>query len=245
MTMTITTPILWCASRRLVAALAVALAGCSSVGPPLPPPAQVEALANPMERVEYRIHVGDLVEIDFPFQPAERVKLPVRPDGRISIPDVGDIPAEGKTTTELAADIKPLVSQRLRDPEVIVVVHEFGERRVYVGGEVKRPGFVKVQDGMTPLQAVLAAGGAEDGAELREVLYAAPGRDGQFHSTRVDLDDVVTNGTPEIVRLVGDDIVYVPRSRIGNANDFIQEYVRNMMPIETRAGTSVPLSAGQ
>jgi polysaccharide export outer membrane protein len=232
------------AIRLALAALAVVGAGCSSIGGNLPPAPEVEALAQPMERTEYRIHVGDILEIDFPFQPSERLKLPVRPDGKISITDAGDIPAEGRTTAELEAEIKPVVSRRFRDPEVVVIVREFGERRVYVGGEVKRPGFVKVQDGMTPLQAVLAAGGAEDGAELREVLYAAPGRDGQFHATRVDLDDVVTNGTPEIVRLAGDDIVYVPRSRIGNANDFIQEYIRNLMPIETRAGTSVPLNTG-
>lgn len=233
-------------AARLVALLVVvAAAACSSVGRPLPPAAEVAALGEPpVDRNEYRLQVGDMLQIDFPYQPSEKAKLPIRPDGKISLDGIGEFVAEGLTAPELEGVIRDKSTRRFRDPEVVVVVSEFGERRVYVGGEVKRPGYVRIQDGMTPLQAVLAAGGFDQGAARDAVLYAAPARNGQYHATRLDLEDVVVNGTPETIRLAGNDVVFVPRSRIGNANEFIQVYVRNMLPIETRAGANVPLNAG-
>lgn len=231
--------------RRPVALLALILLGvsaCSSIGRPLPPPSEVAELMHGIpERPDYRLHVGDRLAIRFTYQPEQNRELPIRPDGRIRLAMAGEIVAEGLTPTELADAIEERVASRLRDPEVFVVVMGFGDRRVYVGGEVKRPGFIGVQDGMTPLQAVFAAGGFEEGAARDSVLYVLGTRSGGYAATRVDLDDVITNGTPETVRIAGNDIVWVPRSRIGNANEFVQLYIRNMMPIETRAGFTYPI----
>lgn len=234
-----------CASRDtrvvLVGLLAVTVAACSSVGRPLPPSSQVMAsLEAPPERVDYRISVGDHLNIKFPYQPRSDQELPVRPDGKISLDVTGEIVAEGLTPRELEGAIKERASRRLRDPEVVVIVTQIGDRRVYVGGEVGRPGFVTVREGMTPLQAVLAVGGFKDTAQRDSVLYIARDGRGDYQATRVDLDDVVKNGVPEEVRLRGEDVVYVPASRIANANLFVKQYIRDMLPVESRVGGTIP-----
>jgi protein involved in polysaccharide export with SLBB domain len=110
-----------------------------------------------------------------------------------------------------------------------------------VGGEVNRPGFVVVQEGMTPLQAVMAVGGFKDTAQTKDVLYIARGAGGEYNASRVDLEDVTKNGAPEVVRLTGNDIVFVPKTRIANAGIFVKQYIRDILPVESRAGATAPI----
>jgi polysaccharide export outer membrane protein len=77
------------------------------------------------------------------------------------------------------------------------------------------------------------------------VLYIARGASGDYSATRVDLDDVVMNGTPEVVRLAGNDIVYVPATRVANAGIFVRQYIRDLLPVEARAGATAALPAVQ
>lgn len=218
-------------------------AGCSSVGTrKLPPPEEVMAQQHgPVQRGEYRLLAGDKLIIKFPYHHARDQELPVRPDGMISLDVTGEILAEGKTPLELAEIIKQKSSRYLKNPEVVVIVTAIGDRRVYVGGEVNRPGFVTVQEGMTPLQAVMAVGGFKETAQKKDVLYIARGSNGEYNASRVDLDDVVTNGAPETVRLAGNDIVFVPATRVANAGIFVKQYIRDLLPVESRAGATAPI----
>jgi polysaccharide export outer membrane protein len=159
----------------------------------------------------------------------------------ISLDVTGEILAEGMTPLELAEVIKERSARFLRKPEVVVVVTGIGDRRVYVGGEVNRPGFVVIQEGMTPLQAVMAVGGFKDTAQKKDVLYIARSSSGEYHASRVNLDAVVTNGVPEVVRLAGNDVVYVPATRIANAGIFVKQYIRDILPVESRAGATAPI----
>jgi hypothetical protein len=76
------------------------------------------------------------------------------------------------------------------------------------------------------------------------VLYIARAGDGSYQASRVDLENVVVNGQPETVRLSGSDMVFVPTSRIANANLFVKQYIRDMLPVDSRAGltSSYPLA---
>lgn len=226
-----------------VGVLALATAACSSVGKKnLPSPEEVMAQQRgPVQRGEYRIMVGDKLHVKFPYHHARDQELPVRPDGQISLDVTGEILAEGMTPLELAEVIKERSQKYLKKPEVVVIVTGIGDRRVYVGGEVNRPGFVVVQEGMTPLQAVMAVGGFKDTAQTKDVLYIARGASGEYNASRVDLDDVTKNGAPEVVRLTGNDIVFVPKTRIANAGVFVKQYIRDILPVESRAGATAPI----
>ncbi len=231
------------AVRLLCAAVSVLALACSSVGNrTLPAPEEVMAQQRgPIRRGEYRLMAGDKLNVKFPYHHARDQELPVRPDGMISLDVTGEIMAEGLTPLELAEIIKRRSSRYLKNPEVVVIVTGIGDRRVYVGGEVNRPGFVTVQEGMTPLQAVMAVGGFKDTAQKKDVLYIARGANGDYNASRVDLDDVVTNGTAEVVRLSGNDIVFVPATRIANAGVFVKQYIRDILPVESRAGATAPI----
>ena len=229
----------------LACLLVLATGACSSVGrkaADMPSPEQVMAQQRgPVQRGEYRIMVGDKLHVKFPFHHARDQELPVRPDGMISLDVTGEILAEGMTPLELAEVIKERSQKYLKKPEVVVIVTGIGDRRVYVGGEVNRPGFVVVQEGMTPLQAVMAVGGFKDTAQTKDVLYIARGSGGEYNASRVDLENVVKNGAPEVVRLTGNDIVYVPKTRIANAGIFVKQYIRDILPVESRAGATAPI----
>jgi polysaccharide export outer membrane protein len=224
-------------------ALMVGAAACTEVGRnQLPSPEEVMARQKaPIQRGEYRLMAGDKLAVKFPYHSARDQELPVRPDGKISLDVTGEIEAEGMTPLELAEVIKQRSSKYLRNPEVVVIVTGIGDRRVYVGGEVNRPGFVTVQEGMTPLQAIMSVGGFKDSAQKSDVLYIARGADGEYAASRVDLKDVVTHGTPETVRLTGNDIVYVPATRVANAGVFVKQYIRDLLPVESRAGATAPI----
>jgi protein involved in polysaccharide export with SLBB domain len=228
----------------VLCAMSIAASACSSVGRPLPPPEETYALTHgPVDRGDYRLQVGDRLHIKFPYQQRASQELPVRPDGKISLDVTGEIVAEGLTPRELEEVIKAKAASHLRDPEVVVIVTGIGDRRSYVGGEVGKPGFVTVQDGMTPLQAVLASGGFKDTAQKDSVLYIARSATGEYRASRVDLDDVLRNGVPETVRLAGNDVVYVPASRIANLGTFVEQYIRKILPVDSRAGATAALPA--
>ncbi len=226
----------------LVSACLLAVGACSEVGRKLPPPQQIMATQQgAVQRTEYRLVAGDKLQVKFPYHHARDSEVPIRPDGKISLDVTGDIQAEGLTAQELADVIKEKSAKYLRNPEVVVVVATIGDRRVYVGGEVTRPGYVVIQEGMTPLQAVMAVGGFKDTAQKSDVLYISRGANGEYSASRVDLQDVVTNGTPEVVRLVANDVVYVPATRVANAGTFVKQYIRDLLPVDSRAGATAPI----
>lgn len=226
----------------LVCVSALGMAACSDVGGKLPSPEEVMVRQQgPIQRGDYRLLAGDRLQIKFPYHHASNQELPVRPDGKISLDVTGEILAEGLTPAELAEIVKVRSSRFLRNPEVVVIVTAIGDRRVYVGGEVTRPGFVSIQEGMTPLQAVMAVGGFKDSALKSDVLYIARAPSGDYDASRVDLEDVVKNGTPEVVRVGANGVVYVPAKRISNLGLFVKQYIRDVLPVESRAGATAPI----
>jgi protein involved in polysaccharide export with SLBB domain len=225
---------------RLVVAAAVGLViGCGGVRtlpvPPLPEPAAV-----PEET--YRIQSGDRLEVKFLYQPEMNASVPVRPDGRVTLETTGEIEAAGLTPAQLEEVIRIHSSDNLRDPAVVVIVAEVGEQRVYVGGEVLRPGYVVLRTGMTPLQAIVHAGGFKDTARLDSVVLLSRNGGDAFVANRVDIQQVVTDGVPERLRLTPDDVVFVPRTRIANMNLWVDHYIRGLFPTLPRVGAGYSLS---
>ena len=189
----------------------------------------------------YQIGMGDELDVKFLYQPGQSVHVPVRPDGRISLPVSGELDVVGLTPTELQQLIVERSRSRLRNPEVTVVVTKLGEQRVYIGGEVKTPGFVTLRPGMTPLQAVLQSGGFKKTAKLDNVLLLTPGANGQFSAARIDMRQVVEDGVPERVRLHPNAIVVAPPTWISDADDVVDMYVRGLFPALPRVGAGYSL----
>ncbi len=175
-------------SRLLAGALILLLAACATGPRP-----GVAPTINPTEQAvdAYRIGVDDVIRVAVWQNPDLNVTVPVRPDGRISVPLVGDVEAGGKTPEEVSAEIKIALGQFVRNPQVTVIIdqlrsHEYLSR-VRVTGAVRSPISVPYRQGMTVLDAVLAAGGTNEFAAAdRTELYRKEGETTRSYAVRLD-----------------------------------------------------------
>lgn len=177
---------------------------------------------------EYRIVPGDGLVLDFGRR-ADGVldtrAVTVRPDGRITVFPAGDVIAAGLTPMELQRNIVALLSADLRLPRVVVNVSEVAGNVVHVIGRVHRPGSYPAGPFVTVMQAITAAGGLSDDAARNSVLLFH--RDGSrtVSVSRIRLDRLL-KGDDLADAVVGRfDIVFVPRSTIGNLNVFSQQFL--------------------
>lgn len=188
-----------------------------------------------LQQYSYRLAPGDIIDIKFPFHPEENERVPVRPDGMIDVQVVGDIAAGGLTVQELEDEIVRRASRTLRDPIVSVIIAQLAEHKVYVGGDVLRPGFVNYRDGLTPLQAVIERGGFTDTAKADQVLYIT--RIGtEVQAQRLDLEAVVDGNSLEEIYMAPDDVVFVPKTWIGHADIWVDQWIRGLLPTVPRPG---------
>src|SRR5690606_14325458 len=164
--------------------------------------------------VEYKIGVGDALDINVWRNPELSVSVPVRPDGKVSMPLIGDIKAAELTTTELSANIVKSLTQYIRNPQVTVIVSNPSssdfQRRVRITGAVNSPQSIPYRDGMTVLDLVLIAGGVNEFASPNKAkLYRKV--KGELKVYPVYLNDLVKKGEVSTnYPLQPSDIVTVP-----------------------------------
>lgn len=181
---------------KLCAILAiVVVAGCATGGGSESPPAPAAVTSVDA----YRIGVDDLVQVSVWRNPELGITVPVRPDGRISVPLVGDVAAGGRTPDEVAEEIEQKLAQFVREPQVAVILTELRSHeylsRVRVTGAVRQPVSVPFRPGMTVLDAVLAAGGlTEFAAADRSELYRRTGEGEATSMHKVRLDRILNHG---------------------------------------------------
>ena len=114
--------------------------------------------AAPEDPAEYVIGADDTLHIAVWKEPDLSATLPVRPDGKISLPLLNDVPAAGLTPMQLAASITEKLKKYIADPRVTVVVTAMNSRRIFVTGEVVHSGAIPLLPDMTVLQALSSAG---------------------------------------------------------------------------------------
>ncbi|HEY1207433.1 MAG: polysaccharide biosynthesis/export family protein [Bryobacteraceae bacterium] len=170
---------------------------------------QNEAQPNPLE---YRIGPGDVLGIEVWKEPdASIASAPVRPDGKLSLPMVGEVEATGLTPTGLEVLLTTRYREYIRDTHVTVVVKEINSKKVYLVGEVKKEGPVRIQAPITVLQALAEAGGVTDYAKRRKI-YVLRSVDGRQVKLPFDYDAVLRGeNTEQNVTLLTGDTVVVPR----------------------------------
>jgi polysaccharide export outer membrane protein len=170
----------------------------------------VGVAAKPAAEAEYKIGPQDVVRIDVWKEPEISRTIPVRPDGKISLPLLNDIQASGLTAMELAGAIREGLSKYLTSPQVTVTVTETNSRRVYVTGEVNRAGSMTLLPNMTLLQALTAAGGFTQFAKLKGI-YVLRNENGKQVKYPFDYKQVIKGNHPEQnIPLLPGDVIVVP-----------------------------------
>lgn len=121
---------------------------------------QAPAAAAPVaESGDYRIQVGDQLDIKFFYNPTLNEQVVVRPDGRFTLQLIQEVAAAGRTPAALTQELTERYAADLRQPEVTVIVRSFGGQRLFVDGEVSRPGMFPIVGVTTVLEAIAQAGG--------------------------------------------------------------------------------------
>jgi polysaccharide export outer membrane protein len=167
--------------------LLLLISACASSGNTAgaPPPSSEHSVDS------YQIGIDDIVQVSVWRNPELGITVPVRPDGKISVPLIGDVAAGGRTPDEVAKDIQTRLATFVRDPQVAVILtdlrsHEYLSR-VRVTGAVRQPISIPYRQGMTVLDAVLAAGGVtEFAAPARSDLYRKTGDSTRSYAVRLD-----------------------------------------------------------
>lgn len=195
------------------------IAGCAGPGTSSPEKIQKALAVDTTNSVDqYILGATDVVRVSVWRNDDLSITVPVRPDGKISVPLAGDVKASGLAPEELARDIELRLESYIREPQVSVVVtsmgsHEFTDR-VRVTGAVQQPTSVPHRSGMTVLDMVLNSGGLSPfAAANNSVLYRKV--DGQVVAIPIKLDEILTRGDISTnYRLRPGDILTVPERRI-------------------------------
>ena len=219
----------------LSSALSLALSGCSSSPAPSSTaafdPAQFQSWST--QDPIYRLYPGDTVEVIVHTAPELSVNVQVGPDGRINLPLAGGVMVGDKTPREAAEGVVDRYSTILRDPIVEVRPLTFADQRILVGGEVQNPGPVTIPGSrMGALEAVMLAGGFQPSAKKREVVVLRRAPDGGVMMRTINLGNTLRGG-PDDIPLARYDIVFVPRSTIGEINVFVDQYIRGILPLDS------------
>jgi polysaccharide export outer membrane protein len=161
---------------------------------------------------EYRIGPGDVLGIEVWKEPdASSASVAVRPDGKISLPMVGEMHAAGLTPNELEKLLAPKYRDLIRVTRLTVMVKEINSQKVYLIGEVKKEGPIRLQAPITVLQALAEAGGVTDYAKRRKIYILRSFANGR-QILPFDYDAVVRGDKMEQNIVVsGGDTIVVPR----------------------------------
>ena len=197
------------AGHAVLIALVFAAASVPAAEPPAPAPGT--AAVGP----DYLIGPGDSLQIYVWQNPDLSVTVPVRQDGRLSTPLVEDMVAAGKTASQLARDIEKVLSEYVRSPKVniFVLTAVSALSQIKVTGQVKTPQAVPYHEGMTVLDAVLAAGGLTDFAAANRTKVVRM-VDGKQQEIGVRLGKLLDGGDmKQNIALRPGDVLVVPQSR--------------------------------
>jgi polysaccharide biosynthesis/export protein len=176
----------------------------SQATPPTTSPTKSPATTDP----NYIIGAQDVLDISVWKEPEITRTVPVRPDGKISLPLLNDVQAAGLTPAQLNAEITSSLRKFVTDPEVTVIVEQINSQRVYILGEVTRPGAYPLLPGMTVLQALSSAGGFTQFANEKK-MYVLRRVNGNQEKYFFNYKDVLNGKRPEqnIALKAGDTIV--------------------------------------
>ncbi len=184
---------------------------CFWLLPACAPLQDVENYAGSPNGEQYRIGAGDVLDISVWKDEAQTKILVVLPDGAISLPLIGRVMAEGKTTVQLKEEITQKVSRFVPDPVVTVIVQQANSMFIFVGGRVNHPGRFVINTNVNVLQALTMAGGLNPFAKRKKIRIIREEKHGETRIFTFNYDDVSAGkNLAQNIKLCRGDMVVVP-----------------------------------
>jgi polysaccharide export outer membrane protein len=150
---------------------------------------------------------GDKLRIEVYRDPQLSQSLQIRPDGRITLPLIGDVPAAGATPRELASTLTERLREYLTTPVVTVIVAEANPPMVYVMGEVNSPGGQPMPEPTTVLQALAVAGGFKDFANPKKIRILRKMANGRIQTIHFNYKEAVESTDRPMFLQAGDTVI--------------------------------------
>lgn len=173
---------------------------------PAPPPAAAPKAVAATTDPNYIIGADDVIDVSVWNETQVSRTVPVRPDGKISLPLLDDVQAAGLTPTQLGEHITEGLKKIMKDPQVTVIVTAVNSRRYYITGEVQRAGTYPLLPQMTALQALASSGGFTVFAN-RSKIYILRNENGKQQRIPFNYDKVVQGKLPDVPLQASDTIV--------------------------------------
>jgi polysaccharide biosynthesis/export protein len=156
---------------------------------------------------DYRLVSGDKLKIEVYKDPQLSQELQVRPDGKITLPLLGDVPAAGRTALELRDELTASLKEYITSPVFTVIVRETMPQVVHVMGEVNSPGAHPIYGEMTVVQALAAAGGFKDFAKTKDIKIQRRTYNGRIQVIKFNYKEAVQGDKPPVFVQPGDTII--------------------------------------
>lgn len=177
---------------------------------------------------EYFLEIGDVLEVDVWKVDDLSRQVTVRPDGRISMPLVGDLEVVGMSLTELRNILTEKFSDYIVDPQVSIALRQFGGRKFIILGEVSNPGVYRYQQQIYLMEAIALAGGIRQFAKIADVMIIRGDikKQPKVKIIRANLNNLLKQGMlTENISVMSNDIIYIGKGAIGDANKVIDEVI--------------------
>lgn len=190
----------------------------------------------------YRLAAGDVVEVRFFFDPELNEQVQIRPDGRISMQLIGEVEMAGKSVEEIARELERAYAQHLKSPTVSVQVRAFASQKVYVTGEVVRPGIISMPGELTLVAAIGEAGGVKLTGNTKSVVLIRKGPDNRPEARKIVIRDGGKLTADAGLLLRPFDIVLVPETKIARLDRWVDQHIRQLTPGNLVLGFSYVLN---
>jgi polysaccharide export outer membrane protein len=175
----------------------------------------------------YTLSIGDTLEINFRFTPEFNQTVTIQPDGYISLRDISDLRAAGRTVPELTELLKKRYARILHDPVLTITLTLFEKPYFIANGELKNPGKYDLRTNTTVLEAVGIAGGFNEKSRHSQVLLFRRISDQWMPAKVLDVKQMVKSGDlSEDLRLRPGDMIYVPKNTVSK----VQPWLTILMP---------------
>jgi polysaccharide export outer membrane protein len=201
-----------------------------------PPPQSAAADSQ----AAYVLQPGDELEIKFFFNPELNERATIRPDGRISLPLMGERSITGSTVAQLTQNLELDYKKELSRPQLMIQVRAFGNRNIFVGGEVERPGMFQVFGQKTAMEALLEAGGLKRTAKKGQVMLIRRSDNGAPVTLRLAMNEKNTRQLPWAAhfKMQPMDVLLVTESGISKVDRAVDQYFRQLVPVMLTGGFS-------
>ena len=186
----------------------------TNVAPTQPPPSSETRPAGPRGAHSddaYVIGANDVLAVNVWKEPDISRSVPVRSDGKISLPLVGELQASGQTPRQLESEITKRLQNYISEPEVTVIVTDSKSQKINILGMIAKPGAYLLTSSTTVLDAIAMAGGFKDFAKQKSIYILRAAPDGTQKRISFNYKEVIKGKNPEQnIRLQAGDTVVVP-----------------------------------